>query len=107
VVKSLYVFFILIFLSQGLTGQVSPGISNDNQYLTKKSIEVFLIEDPPKIDGLLNDEVWKTAPYIDEFYQREPDTGKPVSRPTKVFICFDQKTLYIGFQCFDDPDKIT
>ena len=106
-VRSLYIFFIVIFLSQGLTAQISRDISNGNQNLTKKSIEVFLIEDPPKIDGLLNDEAWKTAPYIDEFFQREPDTGEPVSRPTKVFICFDQKILYVGFQCFDDPDKIT
>ena len=107
-VKSLQFFFIFIFLSRGLIGQISSDILRiDKQNSERKSIEVFLIDDPPKIDGLLTDVVWKTAPYIDEFYQREPNNGQPISKPTKVFLCFDQKTLYVGFQCFDDPKKIT
>jgi hypothetical protein len=82
-------------------------IQGDSHKELKKGIEIFMVDNPPKIDGVLNDQVWKTAPYIDEFYQREPDNGAPISKPTQVFICYDERNIFFGFKCYDDPDKIT
>ena len=73
----------------------------------KKEILGVRIDESPKIDGYLNDPAWKLATVITEFYQREPDNGQPVTEKTEVYICYGEKELYIGFRCFDDPDKIT
>ncbi len=74
---------------------------------SKNEIKGVRIDEPPKIDGLLDDSAWKLASVISEFYQREPDTGEPISEKTEVYVCYGEKHLYIGFRCFDDPDKIT
>ena len=74
---------------------------------TKNEIKGVRIDVPPKIDGYLDDPAWKLASVVTEFYQREPDNGQPITEKTEVYVCYGEKHLYIGFRCFDDPDKIT
>ncbi|MCK5102005.1 MAG: carbohydrate binding family 9 domain-containing protein, partial [Cyclobacteriaceae bacterium] len=74
---------------------------------TKNEIKGVRIDEPPKIDGYLDDPAWKLASVVTEFYQREPDNGQPITEKTEVYVCYGEKHLYIGFRCFDDPDKIT
>lgn len=73
----------------------------------KYEIKGVRIDEPPKIDGYLDDPAWKLASVVTEFYQREPNNGQPISEKTEVYVCYGEKHLYIGFRCFDDPDKIT
>lgn len=61
----------------------------------------------PKIDGILNDEVWKHAPVASGFYQRDPEEGIPASEETAFQIAYDDETLYIAIMCYDsEPEKI-
>ncbi len=63
-------------------------------------------EDAPKIDGRLDDAMWKTATIISEFYQVEPTVGKP-QEDTVVYFAYDARNLYVGIQAFDKhPEKI-
>lgn len=55
----------------------------------------------------MDEPVWQKAAMINEFYQREPHEGKPVSERTEFYICYDAHNLYFGFKCWDDPEKIT
>lgn len=81
------------------------------------SIDFFLSAQPeikavftdraPSIDGYVNDEVWKNASLVNEFIQREPLTGSPVSEKTEFLILYDHNNLYVGARCYDDPGKIT
>lgn len=73
----------------------------------QSSVKAVRIDKAPRIDGILDDEAWKKTHAIRDFFQREPDTGEPVTRNTEVHICFDEKNLYIGFRCVDDPANIT
>ncbi len=62
----------------------------------------------PNVDGDLSDPVWQKAAVVDEFYQLEPDEGRPASERTVVRILYDENNLYFGIMCFDDePGKIT
>ena len=61
---------------------------------------------PPVIDGKLDDEVWKKAAVLKDFYQIQPGDNTPPSRATEVLIGFDPKFLYIAFKCTDEPDKV-
>jgi len=60
----------------------------------------------PVIDGKLDDEVWKQAILLKDFYQVQPGDNIAPSKPTEVMLGHDTKFLYIAFRCFDEPDKV-
>jgi hypothetical protein len=43
-------------------------------------IKAVFTTTPPVIDGLVNEEVWKNAPLINEFFQREPKVSMKTSQ---------------------------
>jgi Domain of unknown function (DUF5916)/Carbohydrate family 9 binding domain-like len=63
-------------------------------------------EKPPVIDGKLDDEVWKSAVVLKDFYQVQPGDNIAPSKPTEVMLGHDAKFLYIAFHCYDEPDKV-
>jgi hypothetical protein len=71
-----------------------------------KPIRVPRFDKPPVIDGKLDDEVWKQAVVLKDFYQTQPGDNIAPSKPTELMIGYDQKTLYFGFHCYDDPTKV-
>ncbi len=61
----------------------------------------------PKIDGKLDDECWKKASPIQGFIQFRPSYGEKPKEDTKIYVVYDEKRLYIGFECFKgDPSKV-
>jgi hypothetical protein len=64
----------------------------------------------PKIDGVLNDEVWKQEPLpLDGWISYNPLRGDrmPATLHTEVRIAYDDRNIYFAFHCFDnEPDKI-
>jgi hypothetical protein len=65
------------------------------------------VDEPPRIDGRLDDDAWKGAAIIDGFIQREPHPGEPVSQKTEVLVCYNSSFLFFAFRCWDDPSGIT
>src|ERR1044072_4088313 len=63
-------------------------------------------EKPPVIDGKLDDEIWKSAVVLKDFYQVQPGDNTAPSKPTEVLLGRDAHFLYIAFHCFDDPTKV-
>jgi len=62
---------------------------------------------PPKIDGVLDDEVWQHAQFTTGFTQREPNEGEPATEKTTVQIVYDDEAVYVGIMCYDsNPGKI-
>ncbi len=62
---------------------------------------------PPKIDGRLDDQVWKTAPLYDNFTQHQPDEGAPPTEPTFVRVLYDDRNIYVGVDCPQTHAPIT
>ena len=56
---------------------------------------------PPRIDGRLDDEVWKSAHPIGELTQIEPHEGGPPSEASDIRLLYDDDNLYIGVRCYD------
>jgi len=60
-----------------------------------------------KIDGRLDEAVWKTITPVTNFVQLQPDEGAPVSERTEAMIFYDDENLYIGVRNYDrEPSKI-
>lgn len=62
---------------------------------------------PPKIDGILDDAVWKNSLSVTGFKTFIPDFGKDLSEDTRVYLAYDKENIYFAFKCYDrEPDKI-
>ena len=59
---------------------------------------------PVRVDGALDDAVWREAMPVGGFVQSEPQDGQPATEPTAVRVAYDRTTLYIAAECHDsDP----
>src|SRR5439155_20580517 len=71
-----------------------------------KPIRVPRFDKAPVIDGKLDDEVWKQAAILKDFYQTRPGDDIAPSKPTEAMIGYDSRTLYLAFHCYDEPSKV-
>ncbi|MEI7663827.1 MAG: DUF5916 domain-containing protein [Bacteroidota bacterium] len=73
----------------------------------KKSVMAVAVQQAPKIDGVLDEKVWESAPVAATFVQRQPYIGKPASFQTEVRFLYDNTGIYVGATMFDpNPDSI-
>ncbi|HSH50315.1 MAG TPA: DUF5916 domain-containing protein, partial [Bacteroidales bacterium] len=73
----------------------------------KQTIEIKKVDQGPKIDGRLDDEIWLNAPVAKDFIQYEPYNGHAPSLPTEVKILYDNHAIYFGAIMYDNhPDSI-
>ncbi len=70
------------------------------------AVKVPRFNQPPVIDGKLDEEIWKQAVKLKDFYQTAPGDNIAPSQPTEVLMGYDSNALYVGFHCYDDPSKV-
>lgn len=77
---------------------------------TQSDFQVTRAAQPPVIDGVLEDEVWKReALPLGEWLSYNPNRGDkmPVELRTEVKIAYDDRNIYLAIHCFDhEPAKI-
>jgi len=72
-----------------------------------KTLNALRTASAPKIDGLLDDDVWKNAEVASDFIQRDPIEGAKPSQKTEVKIVYDDYAIYVGAMMYDTaPDSI-
>ena len=80
-----------------------------SQFTEKKVYNIKKTNIKPKIDGVINDVVWKNINVANNFTQFKPNNGL-LERPThktEVKICYDDKNIYFGVIAHDNaPDSI-
>jgi hypothetical protein len=57
----------------------------------------------PKIDGVLDEAVWKAAGASTEF--RHPDGGEPQAK-TRLLVARGEDTLYVAVEAFEDAESL-
>ena len=75
----------------------------------KKRYTAERITIAPDIDGILDDEAWKTGLWSnsDGFTQWQPYNGRPASQKTEFKILFDENNLFVAIKAYDtSPDSI-
>ncbi|HWI20304.1 MAG TPA: DUF5916 domain-containing protein, partial [Vicinamibacterales bacterium] len=53
-----------------------------------------------RIDGVLDEAAWASAPIVDRFVQQEPAEGQPATDRTEVRVLYDGGHLYIGVRAY-------
>jgi len=66
-----------------------------------KTFSIPKINSAPSLDGIINDECWKTAFKFGNF--ADNGTGKPAKVGTSGWICADKDNIYLAFRC-TEPD---
>ena len=64
-------------------------------------------DNPPVIDGKINEKTWTKALKFDNFKTISPDYGKEPSQKTVAYMTYDSENIYFAIRCFDtEPKKI-
>lgn len=70
-------------------------------------IQPMRLDDPPVIDGILDDVAWQSIPFSKPFLTYNPTRGEEMAFGTDVWIAYDDENLYFAFLCYDpEPEKI-
>jgi len=99
IITAIFMMFFLISISAAqLDKKENP---------KQKEFEVFKTNSKIKIDGKLNENIWKNAVKIPLPYEWLPGDNIPAPVKTEFMVTHDQNNLYMAFKCFDpNPDKI-
>jgi hypothetical protein len=74
---------------------------------TLRPMKAMRVLIPPKIDGVLDEDIWKTASPANSFFQSDPNYKAPATQKTEVRILYDNEAIYIGAFLYDThPDSI-
>lgn len=97
-----------INLLQFTTLLLSVLISSALNSQSKKILQITRSQSSPKIDGILNEDVWKNADIATDFIQFSPDIGNtlPKEQRTEVKMVYDDQAIYVAAYLYDNPEKI-
>jgi hypothetical protein len=70
------------------------------------TVRAVRIDQPLKIDGQLDEEVYISVPGAGDFIMQEPREGEPATAQTDTWVFFDNENLYIAARCWDEhPER--
>jgi hypothetical protein len=73
----------------------------------QEPVKLGTFEAKPVIDGKLDDEVWKSAAVLKDFYQIQPGDNIAPTQRTEVLVAKDATTFYLAYRCYDtEPNKV-
>jgi hypothetical protein len=83
------------------------GNADEENSIKKLKVEAIRTSSNIVIDGILNEEIWQTKNFVENFKQRDPNEGAEPTEKTKVYVAFDEEALYVGARMYDSsPDSI-
>jgi hypothetical protein len=69
------------------------------------TVPAVKVDQPPRIDGRLDDACWQSATHITGFWRME--NSAPEYEPTEAWICYDRERIYVAWYCHDSqPNRI-
>jgi len=108
-----YFLFIFCLADCILAGQESPIPERQEipEYRLQRDYRpeatAVRVEEPLKIDGHLDEEVWKVAPLAGPLLQYQPSSYTHMDQETYFRVAYDDDYLYVGIWCWDtEPERI-
>jgi hypothetical protein len=101
-IRILFLVLLSIFSFQNAYSRPLRKLPSEKRVLT-----ALRINEPIKIDGLLNESSWEKAMPADDFYQYEPFNGSFPSEKSVVRVLYDDNAIYVGATLYDlEANKI-
>ena len=96
------VLFIALSFTLIINGQTW---ADENTQTVKKELPALKTDQPPTIDGVLNDACWQDAPQATGFIDER--TGELTKSQSVGRLVYTDKAIYLGVYLYDEmPDKI-
>ena len=83
------------------TGPAAPAAAASAHGTAAPTLRAVARTAPIRLDGVLDEAVWREAPAATDFRQRDPDEGKPATQRTEVRFAYDDDALYVGARMYD------
>ena len=72
-----------------------------------KRVDAVRVDQPIRLDGILDEPEWERATPAIDFYQQQPAEFELATRKTEVRFLYDDDTLYVGAVLYDpEPDRL-
>ncbi|MEE9533936.1 MAG: hypothetical protein V3W06_05925, partial [Acidimicrobiia bacterium] len=89
------------------TLSAGPAAAQQDDTLPSTAARRMTPSEQIRLDGLLDEAVWRSAAPASGFRQQEPIEGAPATERTEVRVVYDETTLYVGIMAYDsDPDAV-
>jgi hypothetical protein len=98
---------VLLLVPVGLHAQYAdpaPPPPRDLREVPRPILNAVPTPEPIRLDGQLDELVWRHNPPASGFIQAEPREGEPATEDTEVWVAYDDENLYVGAHLHDsDP----
>lgn len=75
-------------------------------FAQERGLKALKIDVPIKIDGQLDEFIWKEAAAAEDFILNSPKFGDPASQRSVVKVLYSDQAIYVGAYLYDDPSLI-
>ena len=97
---------LLLQVAASPAGPPSPLVHSNGR--VPRAVTAVRTEQPPRIDGRLDDPIWARITPESGFRRDVPSDGNPAAQKTEVRIAYDKDALYVGARLYDDrPDLVS
>lgn len=98
--RSTFTVIFLLFLYSNTWGQLPD-------YFPKKDYDLSVIKSDSivKIDGELNESIWRNAEIAKDFWQKFPSDTRLALTQTEVRMTYDDKYIYVAAICYQEKAK--
>jgi hypothetical protein len=72
----------------------------------RPAVSAVRASEPPRMDGRLDDAIWRSASRITDFVQQRPLEGAPASEQTEVYVAYDSQNIYFGIYAHYSDRKL-
>src|SRR6185436_5886516 len=93
--RKIYFLLMLVLLAAATTSIA--------QMKTLRAIETVV---SPKLDGVLDETAWTSAPIATNFITNSPVFGEASIVKTEVRVIYDNTAIYVGANLYDNPAHI-
>jgi hypothetical protein len=94
---------IVTFLCIGIIASSQTSTTLKQLPATAKQLPAMRLSSTIKIDGLVEDEAWKTAPVMTDLVEFRPTVGRVENPETKTvsWLLYDDEGIYFGGFCYE------
>jgi Carbohydrate family 9 binding domain-like len=99
--RTCLLFCLLLF--EFMSSRANPGdtLIQKKRYDTKRLTGSSIV-----LDGIPSEAAWNNVAWAGDFIQNQPNEGKLPSQPTLFKILYDDKYLYIAYNCLDSAPQL-
>jgi hypothetical protein len=85
--------------------QLPATINRDEQ--GRVTVRAIRVTQPLRIDGSLDEAIYRTVTPMSDFIQTEPNPNQPATEKTEVWIAFDNDNVYVAMRASESqPDRM-